>query len=522
MPFNGSGVYTPPGADFPAVSGTLIQSTKFNNVVNDIATALSIVLVSDGQRAASADLPMGGFKHTNVANATLRTNYAATGQVQNQGFSWCGTAGGTANALTINPTPAIAAYAAGQMFVFKAGASPNTGATTVAVSGLATKAIQNDGAALVANDIAASKWYRVTYDGAAFQLERLNSATLLSAFLSTLLAGANAWTGVNTFVDTNFQVIGSADATKKLRFEVDGFTTGQTRIGTPPDYNHRVMSQTHGANIASAGTVNLDTATGDLVDVTGTTTITAITLADGKMAMVRFTGALTLTDGALLVLPGDANITTAAGDFALFRGYAAGVVRCASYVKANGMPVIDIHGRQVFTGSGTFNVPNGVSKVYVSQCGGGGGGSGVGGGAGQGGVTGGTTTFGALVSTTGGTGGGDVNVVIPPGTGGGSGGYPHDPSGGHGGANPFGGQVRGPTTSASGATGIKYGSGGSGASDAAVGASGGGAGNFVLLKAVSVTPESAITVTIGTGGAGGDGAGGAGGTGAAGVCIVEW
>lgn len=88
-----------------------------------------------------------------------------------------------------------------------------------------------------------------------------------------------------------------------------------------------------GADIASAATLNLDTATGNLVDVTGTTTITAITLSEGRERTVRFTGALTLTNGASLVLLGGANITTAAGDFAVFRGYAAGVVRCVNYSR---------------------------------------------------------------------------------------------------------------------------------------------------------------------------------------------
>lgn len=93
----------------------------------------------------------------------------------------------------------------------------------------------------------------------------------------------------------------------------------------------------HGSDIASAGTLNLETAIGDLVDVTGTTTITAITLSDGHERTVRFTSSLTLTNGASLVLPGGANIITAAGDFAVFRGYAAGVVRAVSYHPAAGV-----------------------------------------------------------------------------------------------------------------------------------------------------------------------------------------
>ncbi len=94
----------------------------------------------------------------------------------------------------------------------------------------------------------------------------------------------------------------------------------------------------HGADIPSAATLNLETATGNLVDVTGTTTITAITLSEGHERTVRFTGALTLTNGASLVLPGGANITTAAGDVAVFRGYAGGVVRCVGYLRIGNYP----------------------------------------------------------------------------------------------------------------------------------------------------------------------------------------
>lgn len=107
-----------------------------------------------------------------------------------------------------------------------------------------------------------------------------------------------------------------------------------------PDMSGTVAVQARGADIASAGTINLTTATGDIVDVTGTTSITAITLADGLERQVRFTGVLTLTNGASLILPGGANITTAAGDIAVFRGYASSVVRCVGYQKANGQAVV--------------------------------------------------------------------------------------------------------------------------------------------------------------------------------------
>jgi hypothetical protein len=67
-----------------------------------------------------------------------------------------------------------------------------------------------------------------------------------------------------------------------------------------------------GADIASASTTNLATATGVCVTVTGTTTITALgTASAGVVRVVTFTGALTLTHNATsLILPGAANITT--------------------------------------------------------------------------------------------------------------------------------------------------------------------------------------------------------------------
>ena len=52
---------------------------------------------------------------------------------------------------------------------------------------------------------------------------------------------ANAFTNTNSFIDTNLTIIGSADATKKARLEVDGITTGTTRVITVPDIDLTLM-----------------------------------------------------------------------------------------------------------------------------------------------------------------------------------------------------------------------------------------------------------------------------------------
>src|SRR3954463_3355902 len=97
-----------------------------------------------------------------------------------------------------------------------------------------------------------------------------------------------------------------------------------------------------GANIASATTTDLSTATGDFVDVTGTTTITGLgTAPAGYPVTVRFTGALLLTYNATsLILPGSASITTANGDTAIFRSLGSGNWKCISYTKQSGAAVV--------------------------------------------------------------------------------------------------------------------------------------------------------------------------------------
>lgn len=77
MPFNGAGVYSPPGADFPAVTLTVISSTHFNNVINDIASGLTNCLTKDGQSTPTANIKLGGFKLTGVG-APATTNDALT------------------------------------------------------------------------------------------------------------------------------------------------------------------------------------------------------------------------------------------------------------------------------------------------------------------------------------------------------------------------------------------------------------------------------------------------------------
>lgn len=93
---------------------------------------------------------------------------------------------------------------------------------------------------------------------------------------------------------------------------------------------------TKASNITSGTTIDLGAAVGRIVDVTGTTPITSFgTVAAGVWRIVRFTGALTLTHNATsLILPGAANITTAAGDCAIAVSLSSGNWLVTHYQRA--------------------------------------------------------------------------------------------------------------------------------------------------------------------------------------------
>jgi hypothetical protein len=102
-------------------------------------------------------------------SATAPSGWA---RVQTQ-FTY-GVGGGAANAYTVTLSPTSPgvnqAYRTGVCYAFIANA-PNTGATTVAVDGLAAKAVTKFGTVpLVANDIVANQMCVVVYDGTRFQL----------------------------------------------------------------------------------------------------------------------------------------------------------------------------------------------------------------------------------------------------------------------------------------------------------------------------------------------------------------
>ena len=126
--------------------------------------------------------------------------------------------------------------------------------------------------------------------------------------------------------------------------DVAGLETVQGEAGLPEvraDQLKGMFRWRKGSDIASASALTLGTG-GNFFDVTGTTSITSISTSGviGTRILLQFDGVLTLTYHATdLILPGKANIITAAGDIAEFIEYASGDWMCLNYTRASGYPV---------------------------------------------------------------------------------------------------------------------------------------------------------------------------------------
>jgi hypothetical protein len=215
MSYNGSGTFVINSTGQPVVTGTIISSTAFNALTADLATGLSTALTKDGQTTPTGNLPMGTFKFTGLGAGSAATDSANIAQVQNSFGSFLTVAG--TDTITATVSPALTAYAAGQMFAFVA-ANTNTGAVTINISSLGAKAITKNGnTALVAADLTANYLFVVVYDGTQFQVVGVSATTFANLTVS----------GVLTLTGAGVQMTSSGTGAWKMPVG----TTGQRPTG---------------------------------------------------------------------------------------------------------------------------------------------------------------------------------------------------------------------------------------------------------------------------------------------------
>ena len=81
MPWNGAGQYNLPPAFTPEVNGNVVDATRYNGALSDIASGISNAFAKDGQNVPTSNLKMGGFRLTGLGNGVSAQDAATYGQL---------------------------------------------------------------------------------------------------------------------------------------------------------------------------------------------------------------------------------------------------------------------------------------------------------------------------------------------------------------------------------------------------------------------------------------------------------
>ena len=176
----------------------------------------------------------------------------------------------------------------------------------------------------------------------------------VDAFYTTLFASATTAAAART-------ALGST-ATGDALFTAASAAAGRTALGAAAlAANTFTGLQTFaaGADIASATTVDLTAATGNLIRITGTTATTGVTINNGQVVLCYPTGAWPLTYHATTMpIKGGVSYTCAAGDTVIFSKDGNGTLH-VEIISANGMSLVG-------GSAGTFTLSGDISPSQIT------------------------------------------------------------------------------------------------------------------------------------------------------------
>jgi hypothetical protein len=279
MSWNGSGTYTLPPLYSPEVNGTVIDASRYNGLTGDVATGINNCLAKDGQNVPTANLPMGGFKLTGLAEPSATGQallYNQSGLASLLGNLRVGHPSLTGLRAIISASSsdvAPASYRTGTIAAFLRSSSTSTNAAVAIVSGTAASAIFSLGD--TDNDDQGGIEYNNTTETLSFRVNGVNRVT----------------------VDTNYFDVGAL-ISRASAFEGGGFTTtgGQNSLLT----NGLVLG-------VGASTLGWTAGGGAVTQITSKSTAVTINAPTGQIT----THNASLAAGALVsFLVNNANVQT--------------------------------------------------------------------------------------------------------------------------------------------------------------------------------------------------------------------
>lgn len=277
------------------------------------------------------------------------------------------TAGGTANALTVTPSPAIASYVEGLHLRVKI-ATTNTGAATVNVSALGAKGLKRaDGTALIAGDLIGGTIHDLVYDGTNFRISRI-SATEIANYVDDAAASASAAaiSATAAAVSAAAAATSATSAATSATSASSSATTATTQASAAStSATNAATSATNAASSASAASTSATAAAASATSASGSAT-TATTQATNaaSSASAASTSATNASNSASAASTSATNAATSATNASNSASAAATSASNAATSESNAAAsvasispstIVRTTGNQTIAGTKTFS-----------------------------------------------------------------------------------------------------------------------------------------------------------------------
>ena len=175
MPFDGSGNFIPTDGvrmgrvifEEERLARVLVNTRSFDAFASDLADGLQNCLTVTGETDAQADISLNNNRLVNVQDAADPADAATLRQVLSASTPYIpgDQVGGTADAIVLEPIPAVTEYTVGLGYRFFAELN-STGAVTLAVSGNAPASVRlSNGAEITADVLQTGRLVTVVWQG---------------------------------------------------------------------------------------------------------------------------------------------------------------------------------------------------------------------------------------------------------------------------------------------------------------------------------------------------------------------
>jgi hypothetical protein len=118
---------------------------------------------------------------------------------------------------------------------------------------------------------------------------------------------------------------------------------------------------------SAAGTTDIGAATTPWITITGTETITGLGTGTSRFRIVYFADACVLVHSAAIVLPGSANLTTAAGDMAIFASPTSNNWYCVTYLRNGSAGALTTSGFTIASGDALTTTNGHKFILYITK-----------------------------------------------------------------------------------------------------------------------------------------------------------